>query len=82
MSRETDNSSRIVIIETKGQIIGILVDSVAEVVELRACEIENTANVGNDKTSRFIQGVTSQDNELLIIVDLDKFFCDEEKQGA
>lgn len=77
--KETDDSSRIVIIETQEHIIGIMVDSVAEVVELRASEIETAPNVGNEETSKYIQGVTSRDNELLILVDLNKFLSDEEK---
>ena len=79
MSKETDDNSRIVIIETESHIIGILVDSVAEVVELRASDIETAPNVGNEETSRYIQGVTSRDNELLILVDLNRFLSDEEK---
>ncbi|MGD7034479.1 chemotaxis protein CheW [Methylotuvimicrobium buryatense] len=79
MSKETDDNSRIVIIETESHIIGILVDSVAEVVELRSSDIETAPNVGNEDTSRYIQGVTSRDNELLILVDLNKFLSDEEK---
>ncbi len=79
MSKETDDSSRIAIIETEDHIIGILVDSVAEVVELRASEMETAPNVGNDESSKYIQGVTSIENELLILVDLNKFLSDEEK---
>lgn len=41
----TDNS-RIVIIEADKQVVGILVDSVAEVVYLRQSEIETAPNVG------------------------------------
>lgn len=78
MSKDTDDASRIVIIETESHIIGILVDSVAEVVEMRASEIETAPNVGNEESSKYIQGVTSRDNELLILVDLNKFLSDEE----
>ncbi|MCF6202570.1 MAG: chemotaxis protein CheW [Methylococcaceae bacterium] len=80
MSKETDDSSRVVIIETENHIIGILVDSVAEVVELRASEMENAPNVGNEESSKYIQGVTSTENELLILVDLNKFLSDEAKE--
>lgn len=76
--RELDDSSRIVVIETESQIIGILVDSVAEVVELTASEIESAPNVGNDESSKYIQGVTSRDGALLILVDLNKFLNEEE----
>lgn len=73
----TDNT-RIVIIETEQQVIGILVDSVAEVVYLRASEIDKTPNVGTDESSRFIQGVFNRDGELLILVDLNKLLTNDE----
>jgi len=78
MSKEQDDATRIVIIETDAHIIGIMVDSVAEVVDLNASEIETAPNVGNDESSKYIQGVTSRDNDLLILVDLNKFLSDEE----
>lgn len=73
----TDNT-RIVIIETNHQVIGILVDAVAEVVYLKRSEIETTPNVGNDESAKFIQGVTHRDNQLLILVDLNKLLGEEE----
>ena len=78
MSKEQDDATRIVIIETDEHIIGIMVDSVAEVVDLKASEIETAPNVGNEESSKYIRGVTSRDNELLILVDLNKFLSDEE----
>ena len=80
LSVESSDSTRIVIIETDHHIIGIMVDSVAEVVDLRSSEIETAPNVGNDESSKYIQGVTSRDNELLILVDLNKFLSDEENE--
>ncbi|MGD8640522.1 MAG: chemotaxis protein CheW [Gammaproteobacteria bacterium] len=76
--RELDDSSRIVIVEANDQVVGILVDSVAEVVDLKVSEIESAPNVGTEESSRFIQGVANQDDELLIIVDLNKLLSDEE----
>lgn len=76
--KEPDSASRIVIVEAAGQVIGILVDSVAEVVEFRSTEIETAPNVGNEDSARYIQGVTSRDGKLLILVDLNKFLSEEE----
>lgn len=76
--REPDDSSRIVIIEVNSNVIGMLVDSVAEVVDLRKSEIETAPNVGTDETAKYIQGVASRDGELLIVVDLNRFLSDEE----
>lgn len=83
MPRDMDDATRIVIIEINKQVIGILVDSVAEVVELRMSEIETAPNVGNDESSKFIQGVASREGELLILVDLNKLLsADEWKEMA
>jgi purine-binding chemotaxis protein CheW len=73
----TDNT-RIVIIEAEKQVIGILVDSVAEVVYLKASDIDEAPNVGNDDSARFIQGVSNREGELLILVDLNQLLSDDE----
>jgi len=73
----TDNT-RVIIIESEKQVIGILVDSAAEVVYLKASEIDDAPNVGNDESAQFIQGVSNRDGELLILVDLDKLLSDDE----
>lgn len=76
--KELDDTSRIVIIEVANNVIGILVDSVAEVVYLRESEIESAPNVGSRDSSRYIQGVSNRDSKLLILVDLNKLLNDDE----
>jgi purine-binding chemotaxis protein CheW len=73
-----DDASRIVIIEAEDQVIGILVDSVAEVVELRESEISPAPQTGNKENSRYIQGVVSREDDLLIVIDLNKLLSEEE----
>jgi purine-binding chemotaxis protein CheW len=75
---EVTDSTRIVIIEGNKHVVGILVDCVAEVVDLPTSEVESAPNVGNDESARYIQGVASRDGELLILVDLNKMLTDEE----
>lgn len=75
---EIDDSTRIVIIESEGNVVGILVDSVAEVVDLKRSEIESSPNVGNDESSRYIQGVATVNGELLILVDINKMLSEDE----
>ena len=75
---EVSENSRIVIIEAEKQVIGILVDGVAEVVYLRSSDIDMAPNVGTDESAKFIQGVSNRDGELLILVDLNKFLNDDE----
>lgn len=75
---EVTDNTRIVIIEAESHVVGILVDAVAEVVYLRQSEIETAPNVGNDDSAKFIQGVCHKNDQLLILVDLDKLLTDEE----
>ena len=77
-SGEISDNTRIVIIEADKQVVGIMVDSVAEVVYLRQSEIETAPNVGNEESAKFIQGVCNKNSELLILVELDKMMSEEE----
>lgn len=76
--KDADDATRIVIIEAENQVVGILVDNVAEVVDLHASEIEAAPNVGNDQSARFIDGVFSRDDQLLILVDVTKLLTPDE----
>ncbi|NLS13251.1 chemotaxis protein CheW [Vibrio sp. SM6] len=75
---EVTDNTRIIVIESERQVIGILVDSVAEVVYLRTSEIDTTPSVGTDESSKFIQGVSNRDGKLLILVDLNKLLSEDE----
>jgi len=77
-SIERTGMSRIIVIEAHKQIIGVLVDSVAEVVDVKLDEIETAPNVGNDESSRYIDGVVSWRDKLLILVDLNKLLREAE----
>jgi purine-binding chemotaxis protein CheW len=72
------DDTRIVVIEADKHVVGILVDSVAEVVYLRQSEIETPPNVSKDDSSKFIQGVCKKNEDLLILVDLDKLLSSSE----
>ncbi|PSV03625.1 chemotaxis protein CheW [Photobacterium leiognathi subsp. mandapamensis] len=78
MPGEISDNTRIVIIEAEKQVIGILVDSVAEVVYLRSSEVDSTPSVGTEESAKFIQGVSNREGQLLILVDLNKLLSDEE----
>jgi len=75
---DVTDSSRIVVMESADQVMGILVDSVAEVVYLKSSEIETAPNVGSEESARFIQGVCNKNSELIILVEFDKMLTDHE----
>ena len=77
-SAEVTDNTRIMIIESDKQVIGILVDSVAEVVDLNTADIDDTPNVGTEESAKFIRGVCNRNDDLLILIDLNKLLTDEE----
>lgn len=77
-SDELTDNSRIIVMEAETHVIGILVDSVAEVVYLRQSEIETAPNIGSDEAAKFIQGVCHKNDDLLILIELDKLLTEDE----
>lgn len=73
--RDSDDATRIVILEVDGQVVGILVDSVAEVFELDPSRVETAPTVGSEEGSRYIQGVYSQDDRLVVLVDVSRLLA-------
>ncbi|ODQ01109.1 MULTISPECIES: chemotaxis protein CheW [Salinivibrio] len=78
MPGEVTDNTRVIVIEAETQVIGIMVDSVAEVVYLKTSEIDTTPSVGTEESAKFIQGVSNRNGDLLILVDLNKLLTDEE----
>src|SRR6185369_9771950 len=74
---EINEHSRIVIVEAAEQVIGILVDSVDEVVDVKQSEIEKTPNVGNKEMLKCFQGVCNNADELMILVDIHQLVMDK-----
>lgn len=75
------DTSRIMIIESGKVTVGLLVDSVAEVVNISSSEIDPPPSVGNDDGSRYIQGIYSSEQQILILIDLDKLINEENREA-
>ena len=81
-STQVKDSSHIIIIESGEHVIGLMVDSVAEVVYIQSSEIGSAPNIGREEGAKYIQGVHSRDEGLLILVDVDRLLMNEELQDA
>lgn len=79
-AEQTDNS-RIIVIELQDQVIGMLVDAVAEVIYLRQSQIERAPNVGTDESTKFILGVSYYNDELIILLDLNRMIEEEDGEA-
>jgi purine-binding chemotaxis protein CheW len=65
-------------IDNKLIVIGALADSVDEVIELEAEQIEPAPNIGTKVKSEFIKGMGKYNDRFLILLDLNKIFSEED----
>lgn len=59
-------------------IIGALADSVQEVIEMEASEIEPAPRFGNNVAVEYIQGIGKKDGKFIIILNMDKILSTDE----
>ena len=74
----------IVEIEIDGEntVLGALVDSVQEVMDLDPEQIEPAPRIGTRLNTKFIKGMGKRDNQFIIILDIDKVFSSDELSMA
>ena len=58
--------------------IGALVDSVKEVMDLDSEQIEPPPSIGTLLKTEFIRGMGKQDDQFIIILDIEKIFSSNE----
>ncbi len=58
--------------------IGVVVDSVSEVINVKAEEIENTPNFGNSLDAEYVLGMAKMESGVKILLDIDKVLSNEE----
>jgi len=65
-------------LDDESTMIGALVDSVKEVMDLDTEHIEPPPNIGTQLNTEFIRGMGKQDGEFIIILDIEEIFSSEE----
>ena len=77
---EITKLTRIIIIKLEnGEVIGVLVDAVKEVVTLNAREIEKVSYDSGEEKNNFISGIGKDKGELISLFDLNLVFAEKEK---
>src|SRR5271169_4615596 len=79
---ETTVNTCIIIVEIEidgeNTVLGALVDSVQEVMDLDPDQIEPAPRIGTRLNTKFIKGMGKRDNHFIIILDIDKVFSVDE----
>lgn len=75
----TSNSSRVIIIKSQNEYIGLMVDKIAEVITCRAKDIAKPPSNVHGVQGKMFKGVVhTQKNELLALLDINSVLDDEQ----
>jgi len=76
-----DKQNRIVVVEIPGTVLGLIVDSVSEVLRLPAGTVEPPPRLSKVK-QEYVSGVGKLDDRLLILLDVDRLLINDDLPGA
>jgi purine-binding chemotaxis protein CheW len=81
---EQDDKSRIIVLElitAKGIMqMGVIVDSVTEVTDIKTSDIEETPSLGVEFRSEYILGLAKIEDNVIILLDIDEMLTKQEAE--
>jgi purine-binding chemotaxis protein CheW len=78
MEPVVNDNNRIIIVDLKGEPIGIIVDSVSEVMTVPPGQIDDMPSIKYARTQEYLKGICKVDDRILILLDLDKILTELE----
>ena len=75
-----DELSKIVIMDIRGVIMGVIVDAVSDVLRIPADVVEPPPPVSSSISSEFISGIAKLDEGLVILLNMDKLLNNNEHE--
>ncbi len=76
--RSIGHESRVIIVEVNGNMIGMMVDAVVEVLRVNASTVENAPSITKGVDAFFLSGVAKIGERLIILLDLERALSAEE----
>ncbi|MGZ3768169.1 MAG: chemotaxis protein CheW [Bdellovibrio sp.] len=76
--QNTTRDTCIIVIDTEIGQVGMIVDSVKEVVDLEESQIEPSPVLGNESAMSFVRGMGKVENKVVILVDIVSAFSNEQ----
>lgn len=79
--KDLGRSSRIVVVETGGQAVGMVVDAVSEVLRIPTSCVEPPSPIVTGIDSEYIRGIAKLEGRLIILLQLDRLLTGEQRAG-
>ena len=75
---EYNNETCIIVIDVRGVLMGIIVDTVSEVLDIDGEDVDATPSFGEDVNTDFILGMGKVNEKIKILLDIDRILGGEE----
>lgn len=80
--KDSDERSRIVIMDVQGITVGLTVDSVSEVLRIPLDIVETAPQIATNVSTEFIRGIAKLDDRLIILIDMDRLIERQETEAV
>jgi len=75
---ENTDLSRMIVMESEEDIVAVVVDKVSDIIDLPESSVVSNPKITTGDDSRYVSGVISHSDGLIIILDSEKFITDEQ----
>lgn len=79
--KDRDEQSRIMIMDIQGITMGLVVDSVSEVLRIPSSTVDPTPPMASDVSTEFIKGIAKLQDRLIILIDMDSLIEKSESKA-
>ncbi len=76
--KEINEYSVIIVMEVSGRLIGLLVDSVSDMISIDDSEIKEPMQFSTKKSRKFVSGMVEKDKKFIMLFAVDKLFSSDE----
>lgn len=76
--REYNDRTCVIVVEIKGLSVGLIIDSVSEVISIPDQNIVKPPQINNEIGNRYIKGIGKVVNEVKLLIDCEKLFTSYE----
>ncbi len=80
-SVEAGSDSRIVVVETQGHVLGMVVDGVSEVLRIPSDSVEPPSPIVTGNDSDYIRGIAKLENGLITLLQLDMVLTGQQREA-
>ena len=77
--KEINDDTKIIVVNTNDMMIGFVVDSVTEILQIEEDTIEPAPKIVTGVNRKYIKSVAKQEGRMIILIDIDLIVSDEEK---